>query len=282
MWLYGNSQTNKDIYNNLPCLTISQFSYLPRTLHWRKYPHIHREEYEFGFIANGRGFLYLPGTAAPISAGSLTLVPPGVAHYYAAEEGQSLEYYVIRFFHDEKSDAEECIRALGCHVGQTRQTDHLRGLLRTAAELGQQCGRVISRPIHLLCLAVWDLAIRDLEENGQKMPLNAPEYANDILCFLQEHIHEKITLEDLSKRFHLSASHISRVFSKTYHVSPINFLIMSRMGRARTYILEDGLSSLEIAKRLAYGDTYQFITAFTKFFGCRPEEYYDFVKRTEE
>ena len=282
MWLFGNSQTNKEVYNNLPRLTISQFSYLPKTLPWRKYPHIHREEYEFGFIAKGRGFLYLPGTSAAISAGSLTLVPPGVAHYFAAEEGQSLEYYVIRIFHDENIDAEECIRALGCHVGQTRQADLLHGLLCTAAELGQQSGRVISRPIHLLCLAVLDLAIRNLEENGQEIALNAPEYANDILCFLQDHIHEKITLENLSEHFHLSASHVSRVFSKTYHISPINYLIMSRMGRARTYILEDGLSSPEIAKRLAYGDTYQFITAFTKVFGCRPEEYYDFVKRTEE
>lgn len=100
-----------------------------------------------------------------------------------------------------------------------------------------------------------------------------PEYANDILTYLQTHIHEKVTMETLSQTFHLSASHISRVFSNAYHTSPINYLIYCRMRTARTYLLRSHMSTSEIAKRLAYHDVYHFIRSFEQFFGVHPDRY---------
>ena len=283
MWLYGTRQSNQEFYQELPFLPISQLTYMPRPHPWMKCPHIHSDEYELSLILSGHGIIYLPGTRRLLSPEDLTLVSPGTAHYFVSTPGEDLEYYILRFFHDSPENPSiSRMQALGCRCARSRYAKNLDSLLRNAGELAQKNGYVIDHSVQLICLSVWELAMKDLEQSGQEISLTEPKYALDILRYLQEHIYQKVTLEDLAGHFHLSPSHISRIFSRTYHISPINYLIMSRMVRARTYILEEQLPPAEIAKRLAYSDTWQFIHAFTKFFGCRPENYYEHVRRQKE
>lgn len=282
MWIYDRPQSGVETPPVLPRLHVTQLSYMPRPLPWLKYPHIHQEEYELSYVLSGHGTLCLPGSTRPLARGSLVLVPPGTAHYYHSSSGEDLEYYALRIHQGCDPETAGQLSALGSCTAQSSCIGALQSLLDAVSGLASQNGGVIDRTIQIIFLAIWELTDQELSRLGEKIDISIPEYANDILCYLQEHLHEKITLADLSQQFNLSASHISRVFSKAYHVSPIQYLIMSRMSRARTYILNERLPPAEIARRLAYGDTYQFVSAFTKFFGCRPEEYYELAKRTEE
>ena len=276
-------QSNEEFYRELPFLPVTQLSHMPRPHRWMNFPHIHSDEYELSLILSGHGSLYLPGTERRLSPGDITLVSPGTAHYFVSAPEEDLEYYVLHVFQDSPDNPSVSrMQALGCRCVRSQYAKNLESLLRNAGELARQNGCIIDRSIQLICLAVWELSMQDLERSDQEILLTAPEYALDILRYLQENIYRKVTLEDLAEHFHLSASHISRVFSRTYHISPINYLIVSRMARARTYILKEQLPPAEIAKRLAYSDTWQFVNAFTKFFGCRPENYYEYARQTEE
>ena len=109
-------------------------------------------------------------------------------------------------------------------------------------ELAGENGGQIDRPVQTLVLSILELVLPELRASGTVVRTSFPEYANDILTYLQTHIHEKVTMETLSQTFHLSASHISRVFSNAYHTSPINYLIYCRMRTARTYLLRSHMS----------------------------------------
>lgn len=146
-------------------------------------------------------------------------------------------------------------------------------LLDIIQELAGENGGQIDRPVQALVLSILELVLPELRASGTVIRTSFPEYANDILTYLQTHIHEKVTMETLSQTFHLSASHISRVFSNAYHTSPINYLIYCRMRTARTYLLRSHMSTSEIAKRLAYHDVYHFIRSFEQFFGVHPDRY---------
>lgn len=283
MWLYDKQQPDLCEIHALPLLHIGQFSYMPHPLSWLKYPHIHQEEYELSYIISGHGVVHLPGQIHSLERGNIVLVPPKTAHFYQSKEGEDLEYYALRIRHlEDVPEATTELDTLGCCIAKSRHMNQLQSLLELISDLARQNGGVIDRTIHILCLAIWEISCQEFKQTGESIEISIPEYTNDILCYLHDNVHRKITLADLAQKFNLSASHISRVFSNAYHISPINYLIMARMARARTYILNEGLSSTEIAKRLAYNDTYQFINAFVKFFGCRPENYYELVKRTEE
>lgn len=108
---------------------------------------------------------------------------------------------------------------------------------------------------------------------GAPTPTSSPEYAGDILSYLQTHVYEKVTMESLSQRFNLSPAHLSRVFLKTYHTSPIHYFNYCRVHAACGLLSTQRMPIPQIAKKLCYHDTSHFVRTFRHFVGCRPEEY---------
>ena len=96
---------------------------------------------------------------------------------------------------------------------------------------------------------------------------------NDMLVYITEHCEEKITLQSLSERFSISASHLSRMFNQAFHCSPINYLINARMARATEYLGRTNKSIAEIAELVGYENHFYFTNLFIKRIGCSPTEY---------
>ncbi|HGY7397067.1 TPA: helix-turn-helix transcriptional regulator, partial [Escherichia coli] len=63
---------------------------------------------------------------------------------------------------------------------------------------------------------------------------------------------EKITLEQLSKKFRASVSYICHEFTKEYRISPINYVIQRRMTEAKWSLTNTELSQAEISWRVGY------------------------------
>ena len=282
MWIFNRSDESSNPFRLSPYICITQISYLPCPLPWNPYPHFHDEECECAFTLSGSGWLNLPGCRRELAAGTLSCVPPGVAHFYEPDAAGELEYLTIRFkSYRNGSPLEEFFTRGDAWIGKAAMPELYCQSFHLMETLFRSSGGVIDKKIQTLCVLFLEAMQEDLYTSGQAVAVQTPEYANDILIYLQQNIHRKITLEDLAERFSLSQSHLSRVFLKTYHISPINYLIYSRMRQARLYIIRDGLPPAEIAKRLCYHNTYHFTQAFEKFFHCRPEDYTEYVKKTE-
>ncbi|WP_434310291.1 AraC family transcriptional regulator [Hominifimenecus sp. rT4P-3] len=282
MYIYEKPGMENSPFCQTPFMHITQVGHLQRPLPWIQYPHIHEDEYEISFIMHGSGILNLPGTVLSLVESSITIIPPKVAHCYGkASENQEMEYYVIRF-RASCSPIQRQLEALGtATVISPEKVPLIQKLMDTILSLSSDTDGKIDETIQTISLSILQITTDEFQRSGRSVSTYTPVYANDILRYLQNHVDQPVALEDLSREFNLSPSHISRIFLKTYHTSPIHYLIYCRMREARTYILNQNMPSQEIARRLAYKTTYHFVKTFENFYGCHPDHYLEFAGQIE-
>lgn len=109
------------------------------------------------------------------------------------------------------------------------------------------------------------------QEGGSAEQMDAT--AAGIQRYLLEHIAEKVTIEDLSCRFHLSPTACKRCF-KNYTGEPIHrWLLARRMNLAAKLLENSELTVLQIAQAVGYEGTSQFNASFKARYGISPRQY---------
>lgn len=79
-------------------------------------------------------------------------------------------------------------------------------------------------------------------------------------------------LADLSNIVNLSPYHFSRVFRRTFAMSPYQYLLQCRVNRARHLITTTHRSLLDIALDTGFVGASQFSRAFRRIIGQAPSE----------
>jgi len=112
-------------------------------------------------------------------------------------------------------------------------------------------------------------------------PLLAPELTErqeslvieQIRKWIHDHLHEDLTLLDLSQRFHYSVSYLSMLFKKEIGTGFQEYLLDCRMQRAKHLLLDPALRISHIAQQVGYTNPKAFSIAFHKACGIPPTEY---------
>lgn len=98
------------------------------------------------------------------------------------------------------------------------------------------------------------------------------ENFENIVLYIQEHYAENISLDFLSKEFNLNAFYIIRLFKNNMNLTPISFLINTRINEAKK-MLRKGVSIIETAQECGFFDQSHFHRIFLKITSTRPKEY---------
>lgn len=91
----------------------------------------------------------------------------------------------------------------------------------------------------------------------------------DIIQYLNEHLTDSITLDDLSGRFFISKYYMNRAFKKATGTTVMDYLIYKRVVMARQLIL-NGHTAADAALETGFGDYSSFYRAYKKVMGRRP------------
>ena len=91
--------------------------------------------------------------------------------------------------------------------------------------------------------------------------------------YLVEHLSERVTIEELSRMFHINATTLKEAFKAEYGTSLAAHIKEHRMEKAATLLRESGLSVAEIAKIVGFESRSRFGTAFKEKYGVLPSEY---------
>jgi two-component system, response regulator YesN len=94
-----------------------------------------------------------------------------------------------------------------------------------------------------------------------------------VRTWVHDHLHQDITLIDLSQRFHYSVSYVSMLFKKEIGTGFQEYLFDCRMQRAKHLLLDPALRISEIAQQVGYTNPKAFSIAFRKACGIPPTEY---------
>lgn len=109
----------------------------------------------------------------------------------------------------------------------------------------------------------------EMQEDSPMLPLQ------EAAKLLSQHYAEDIHIQDLADQVGLSRSALFRQFKAAFHKSPQQFLLETRLLKARTLLIETDLPIKEIALNVGYSDQLIFSKAFKKFFSVSPSGYRD-------
>ncbi|MNI52906.1 HTH-type transcriptional activator Btr [compost metagenome] len=96
-----------------------------------------------------------------------------------------------------------------------------------------------------------------------------PELVRKTMDYIEAHLGQNITLEQLAGIFHLNSTYISRQFKKHTGLTLRSYILDRRVSLAKSY-LSEGLSITEACYQSGFSDYANFIRSFTRIAGISP------------
>lgn len=277
MWLYDYNAPQNNPYRESPFAAVTHMGYidtLPRlSYRW----HAHETDYEIAFVTEGEGELIVERQHMKLGTGAIALLPPRVMHYFSCGPQDGMRYFVLRFSPEPSSgELQTFFRAQGIAVTSgINFLPYIQQTMRLLFDLHNVTHGVVDGTFQSLALGLLQLVRLLFTHKALCIRTESNCSAGRILQYLAEAGQggEKITLDTLAKRFNVSPSHLSRIFSSAYHISPISYLIHLRILNAADLLLKTEDSIEHIAKQVGYDNPVHFTRMFTKHIGCSPTEY---------
>lgn len=91
--------------------------------------------------------------------------------------------------------------------------------------------------------------------------------------FMQEHLGEAVSIEQLAARVNLSAAHFARMFKSSTGMSPHQYLLRCRITQARQLLLGTSASLAEVASLTGFCDQGHLTRSFRRILGTTPGAY---------
>lgn len=111
--------------------------------------------------------------------------------------------------------------------------------------------------------------------NGRIVSITEPAL-NRVIQYIHGHLSEQISLKDLADMAHLSPYYFSRMFKKHLGSSPYDYLMKTRINRAKHLLMDTRMTVGEIADAVGFNSASRFSHAFTQRVGIAPSEFREF------
>lgn len=99
------------------------------------------------------------------------------------------------------------------------------------------------------------------------------EVIADAVGYIHRHYNEDLTVELLSKRAFLNMNYYSKLFTANVGLTPQQFVIRTRMEKAKELLRFSELTVGEISATVGFSDSLYFSRAFKKYTGVSPSEF---------
>lgn len=107
---------------------------------------------------------------------------------------------------------------------------------------------------------------------------NYSEFLCKLSSYIQEHISEKITVDELSALYHYNPNYFIEVFKREACCTPYQYVIRMRMQKA-LQLMWQGIDVQRVAEQVGYADVSSFCRGFSRYFGMSPRHYMEWNGR---
>lgn len=257
-------------------------------------PEFHYHEFcKVLLLVSGAGGYTVDGQRYALQPGDTVLVGSHCVHRPEFAPGTDYERIILYLSPEflrrssvSDCDLSECFSGERGHVLRLEEPERKK-LFSMASALerelaGNDYGRMILS--HGLVLRMLVLIGRNLHRDN--VPAPGPETAGnervrDILCYLDRHLTEDITIDDLAERFYLSKYHMMRLFRRETGATIHGYLTERRLLLAREHI-QKGMSATDACFRSGFRSYCSFTRSYGKRFGTTPTGRRDTAALLEE
>lgn len=200
-------------------------------------------------------------------------IPPGTIHEYYAVDGE----WMTNFLCFNGKLAKEIMETLGFSEFMVHALANPQLIIDREQEIydlyqsqrpqkAYEASKMLYQLVMDLALNVTDSALSFQEDANPKI-LQAARY-------MEEHFSEQITLADVAEAVGLSREYFCSVFKKTVGTTAMEYLLIIRMGHAKTFLLQYPEKKVkEIAEMTGFADCSYFCSVFKKQEHYTPAEF---------
>jgi AraC-like DNA-binding protein len=114
--------------------------------------------------------------------------------------------------------------------------------------------------------------LRAFQERGDSHYRSISE---EMIDMIQRYYDTALTLEECASKLHYNAFYLSKIFKKETQMSFSDYLVMYRFKMAKKWLIETEMPIKEIAERLQYNNSQNFIRSFRRQEEMTPGQYRD-------
>ena len=250
------------------------FSNLGRPVEMPK--HKHPSLIQFDFFSGFTGSVELDGERSKISERFAFVALPGQVHSFSVSPvSRSPINFSIRLrVRDEKRDWSERVPFSPVASGDEVSPDLARTLEQLYRLFHSSSGRspvCIAKLTEVLTL--WPSVAETAVEHGiLAIGRQDSVRVNAAIDYIEAHLGERLTIEDLAEHLALSTRHVQRLFATAMGQSPSQYRESRRVSLACDLIVE-GLAFSDVANRLGYESIHSFSRWFHSAKGMTASEY---------
>jgi AraC family L-rhamnose operon transcriptional activator RhaR/AraC family L-rhamnose operon regulatory protein RhaS len=246
--------------------------------------------HELVIILSGKGVHSTDTESYPIQAGDVFLVRPGTAHGYHDTAG--LELANILYLPDQLHLPEfDLPDTPGYHAffelepalrRQHRFKSRLtvpRDTLGTLRQLVLQLETELADPQpgsgHIACACFMQIKGIIARSYSSKESPQATTLLRigQLLSFIERNYAVELTLDQLAEQASMSKSTLNRTFHKILRMSPVNYLISTRIAKATGLLRDPNARVTDVAFEVGFTDSNYFSRQFKKVTGISPLKY---------
>jgi AraC-like DNA-binding protein len=226
------------------------------------------------YCVDGHGWYEIEGQRYEVGPNEFFILPQNKEHAYGNDPDHPWSIYWIHFGGESLADFNE-LHAVQKHfkpfyIKSSGEIIAMFSRMYKALELGYSTDNLIFANLclpHFLSLFIYNSKHTTVSAN-EKL-----DVVDSAILYMQEHINENISLQDLSSHYNYSASRFSSLFKQKTGYAPIDYFIQMKMQKASQQLDFSSSSVKDIALSMGFDDPYYFSKRFRKIIGLSPKQY---------
>lgn len=228
------------------------------------------DQYILIYCTEGKGIIEVEDQIYRLEKSDAFCIPRNVRHKYYADEKEPWSILWVHFKGDNTNYFPLEERKI-VHIN-SRHSDNrmmvLFNLLFRVLERNYTIGNFIYIS-QVLSLILSEIYFREKVDESSVQD----RHVTMVIRYMYQHLHENLTLEEISEEVQLSKSYLNAVFKAQTGKSPVEFFIHLKMQEACKLLKSTDYYIYEVSSELGYADQYYFSRIFKKVVGVSPKDY---------
>ena len=244
---------------------------------WQEEAHSH-DFCEVLYVADGKGSVTLGKTEYRVQTGDIIIYNAGLSHGETSSAENPMELYFMALGGLKLTDLPnnhllppglDCIYPVGVHADMftncfERMIPEFQKQEPFYAEITQNLA---------LTLIMYLFRIINDRNRSTAPLLQSNEGVRRAINYIEENLHEELTLEQIARQCHMSKYYLSHVFSQSQGISVGKYVLQVRVNKSMRLLRDTVTPVKEIAEQVGFHDASYFIRAFKKETGLTPLQY---------
>ena len=233
-------------------------------------------EYVLIWCTGGEGWYILDGIRTIVPKSHFFILPSDRAHSYGSSEESPWSIYWAHFSGTGAPGVYERLKGLRCFGNGVRISgisglfDEILSILESHADKDSAAYVDMAFPRLMSAFMYPDLWTGSLARQPGRGNVSLVGKA----ChYMDEHLSEKLTLNEICAYLGYSESYFTRIFTKEAGMAPMTYLMRLKAARAQRLLENTNLKINQIAPMLGFDDPYYFSKFFSKEVGMSPKQY---------